>query len=46
MHPITVRVGGPEPPHTGDLVLGTKARKSRGDCGDIGYAKSQLHPGD
>lgn len=46
MHPITVWVGSPEPPHTGDVVSDTNAREFRCDCGDIGDAESELHPRD
>jgi hypothetical protein len=43
MYPVPVRVHSSEPPHTGDLVTDTKAREVRCDCGDVGYAESELH---
>lgn len=46
MHPITVRIRGSEPPHTGDLVSDTKTCEFRCDCADVGHYESELHPGD
>lgn len=46
MHPVTVRVRSPEPPHTGNLVFDAKASEFCCDCGDIGHDESELHPGD
>lgn len=46
MYPVAVRVPSAEPPRAGDLVFDAKAGEFRRDCGDIGYAESELHPCD
>lgn len=46
VHPVTVWVGSPEPPHTGNLVFDAKVGDFCCDGGDIGHDESELHSGD